>query len=56
MELSTNVGRDPKEVLTEYNALQRLINPTAMGNFGVLIQSKGIPAETKPLSGLSLMF
>ncbi|NWJ98265.1 MAG: SAM-dependent methyltransferase [Chloroflexi bacterium] len=56
LELSTSTKRPPKEVMAEYNALQRLINPTAMGNFGVLIQSKGVAAATAPLAGLSLSF
>jgi SAM-dependent MidA family methyltransferase len=44
-------GKSPKEVLTEHNALHTLINPTKMGNFGVLIQSKNVE-NTAPLLGL----
>lgn len=49
-----SANRNSKEVMAEYNALQRLINPTAMGNFGVLIQSKRVTLQARPLSGLSL--
>jgi SAM-dependent MidA family methyltransferase len=52
--LATAMDRDPKELLTERNALQTLINPVEMGNFGVLIQSKNLEINSKPLAGLSL--
>ncbi len=49
-------GLTTKQQLAEREALQRLINPTALGNFGVLIQSRGVPLDVAPLSGLSLAF
>ncbi len=56
--LSDPVARPPgmttKQKLAEREALQRLINPNGMGNFGVLIQSKNIPPTALPLTGLSL--
>ena len=58
LELTTpGSSRKPDELLAEYNAAQTLINPTKMGNFGVLIQSKNLSSsETQPpLRGLSLI-
>jgi SAM-dependent MidA family methyltransferase len=46
-------GMTTRQKLAEYEALHRLINPTGMGNFGVLIQSKNVPPTTQPLAGLS---
>lgn len=51
-----NAGLTTKQQLAEREALQRLINPTALGNFGVLIQSKEVPDTGLPLTGLSLKF
>jgi SAM-dependent MidA family methyltransferase len=47
-------GKSPKEILAEHNALQTLINPTRMGNFGVLVQGKGVEKEP-PLRGLQFL-
>ena len=49
-------GLTTKQQLAEYEALQRLINPTVLGNFGVLIQSRHVPTLTQPLTGLSMNF
>lgn len=43
-----------RQKLAEHEALQRLINPTSLGNFGVLIQAKNMPLADLNLSGLAL--
>jgi SAM-dependent MidA family methyltransferase len=52
--LAIQEGRSPTELLQERQALQRLLNPTEMGNFGVLIQSKNLKPVSTVLAGLSL--
>lgn len=47
-------GLTTKQQLAEREALQRLINPTVLGNFGVLIQSRQVPPGSEKLKGLSL--
>ncbi len=47
-------GFSPADLLQQREALLRLINPAAMGNFRVLIQGKNVPAAPK-LRGLSMM-
>lgn len=44
----------PADLLQQREALLRLINPAAMGNFQVLVQAKNVLTEPK-LQGLSLM-
>jgi SAM-dependent MidA family methyltransferase len=41
------------DTLRQREALHQLVSPLGLGNFGVLIQSKGL-TETAPLKGLSL--
>ena len=45
---------DARQQLAERNALQELINPSGMGNFGVLIQGRQLPPGAEKLAGLSL--
>ncbi|HEX2914049.1 MAG TPA: class I SAM-dependent methyltransferase [Chloroflexia bacterium] len=47
-------GITTRQLLAEREALQRLLNPSGLGNFGVLIQAKNVPASEKPLTGLAL--
>ena len=44
------------QLLQRRDALHQLINPTGLGNFGVLVQSKGLkPAESlQKLKGLDI--
>ncbi len=44
-------GQDLSQFLRRREALHSLINPMGLGNFGVLIQSKGVPDQ--PLQGLA---
>jgi SAM-dependent MidA family methyltransferase len=41
-----------QDILFRRDALQRLVDPMGLGNFGVLIQSKGISPD-QPLQGLA---
>ncbi len=47
-------GLTNRQQLAEREALQRLINPAGLGNFGVLIQGRGLPPGATKLAGLSL--
>lgn len=38
-------ARTIQEILFRRDALQRLVDPMGLGNFGVLIQSKGVPTD-----------
>jgi SAM-dependent MidA family methyltransferase len=42
------------EVIKRRDALHQLIDPTGLGKFGVLIQSKGLEEEAKNLRGLTV--
>lgn len=48
---SATDGRSIQEILRQRDALHNLINPLGLGDFGVLIQSKGVES-TVPLIGL----
>jgi SAM-dependent MidA family methyltransferase len=53
--LGRSESRDPQEVmhcLRQRDALHQLINPMGMGNFGVLVQGKGLNASEKEIKGL----
>ncbi|MGC8714963.1 MAG: SAM-dependent methyltransferase, partial [Leptodesmis sp.] len=53
--LSQSTATDAKtiqDILFRRDALQRLVDPTGLGNFGVLIQSKGVPTD-QLLQGLA---
>jgi SAM-dependent MidA family methyltransferase len=53
--LGRSESRDPQEVmrcLRQRDALHQLINPMGMGNFGVLVQGKGLNATEKDVKGL----
>jgi SAM-dependent MidA family methyltransferase len=54
LALAVQKGKNPTELLQERQALQRLLSPTEMGNFGVLIQSKNLKQVSTVLAGLSL--
>ena len=41
-----------QEVMQRRDALHQLINPTGLGGFGVLVQSKGLSKEERSLKGL----
>jgi SAM-dependent MidA family methyltransferase len=43
-----------RQHLAERNALQTLINPSGMGNFGILFQALNLPPGAEKLSGLAL--
>lgn len=47
-------NKSAQELMAERNALQKLVSPVEMGNFRVLLQSKDVPSNTKPLTGFSL--
>lgn len=48
-------AKDVMAIMQRRDALHQLINPMGMGNFGVLIQSKGLTlAEGQTLKGLSI--
>ncbi|MDJ0516380.1 MAG: class I SAM-dependent methyltransferase [Trichodesmium sp. MO_231.B1] len=55
-ELSNNQGFSIEEVFRRRDALHSLIDPMGLGNFGVLVQSKGLREEEKKqtLKGLSM--
>ncbi|MBZ8180183.1 class I SAM-dependent methyltransferase [Oscillatoria salina] len=42
------------QILARRDALHQLIDPTGLGGFGILIQSKNLPQKAKSLQGLSL--
>ena len=48
--------RDIQTIMRRRDALQQLISPLGLGNFGVLIQGKGLtPSEiARPLKGLTI--
>ncbi len=53
--LSQSTATDAKtiqDILLRRDALQRLVDPMGLGNFGVLIQSKGVPTD-QLLQGLA---
>jgi SAM-dependent MidA family methyltransferase len=53
--LGRSESRDPQEVmrcLRQRDALHQLINPMGMGNFGVLVQGKGLSPLAKEVKGL----
>jgi len=45
-----------QQLLQRREALHQLIDPTGLGNFGVLVQSKGLTAaqQQQPLKGLQI--
>jgi SAM-dependent MidA family methyltransferase len=45
---------DLQQVIQRRDALHQLMNPMGLGNFGVLIQAKGIGEESPPLKGLTV--
>ena len=45
---------DVLQVLKRRDALHQLIDPTGLGAFGVLVQSKGLSDQHKPLKGLTI--
>jgi hypothetical protein len=52
--LGRSDSTDPQEIiqrLRQRDALHQLVNPMGLGNFGVLIQSKGL---TRSQSGITL--
>lgn len=51
---SRSASLDARQQLAERNALQELINPSGMGNFGVLIQGRQLPPGGDKLAGLAL--
>lgn len=51
---SRSASQDARQQLAERNALQELINPSGMGNFGVLIQGQQLPPGGDKLAGLAL--
>ncbi len=55
-ELSNNQGFSIEEVFRRREILHSLIDPMGLGNFGVLVQSKGLTEEEKKeiLKGLSM--
>ena len=55
-ELSNNQGFSIEEVFRRRETLHSLIDPTGLGNFGVLVQSKSLSEEEKKqtLKGLSM--
>ncbi len=55
-ELSNNQGFSIQEVLRKREVLHSLIDPMGLGNFGILVQSKGLSEEQKrqTLKGLSM--
>ncbi|NET26389.1 class I SAM-dependent methyltransferase [Okeania sp. SIO1I7] len=55
-ELSNNQGFSIQEVLRRREVLHSLIDPMGLGNFGVLVQSKGLSEEEKKqvLKGFSM--
>lgn len=55
MALSQSTATDNKtvqDILFRRDALQRLVDPMGLGNFGVLVQSKGVPTD-QLLQGLA---
>lgn len=55
MALSQSTATDSKtiqDILFQRDALQRLVDPMGLGNFGVLVQSKGVPTN-QVLQGLA---
>lgn len=52
--LSVSEQQSLNDILRRRDALHALINPMGLGNFGVLLQSKGIPfsSASEPLKGL----
>ncbi|MGF1514249.1 MAG: class I SAM-dependent methyltransferase [Elainellaceae cyanobacterium] len=53
-ELSQNSDRSINEIIQRRDALHALINPMGLGNFGVLIQGKGLPEEVPLPRGLAI--
>lgn len=51
-ELSQNSDRTINEVIQRRERLHALMNPLGLGNFGILIQGKALPAETPLPLGL----
>lgn len=52
--LSDPSQTDLQQVIQRRDALHQLINPMGLGNFGVLIQAKGLRQESLPLQGLTM--
>jgi hypothetical protein len=42
-----------QDILRRRESLHALMNPMGLGNFGVLIQSKGLSADQRRLKGLA---
>jgi len=51
-ELSQNSDRSLNQIIHRRNALHALMDPTGVGNFGVLIQGKGLPDGAPMPQGL----
>ena len=49
-------GQNIQQIMMRRDALQQLISPMGLGNFGVLIQSKGLTQKeiARPLKGLTI--
>ncbi|MGB3616367.1 MAG: class I SAM-dependent methyltransferase, partial [Elainellaceae cyanobacterium] len=51
-ELSQNSDRSINQIIHRRNALHALMDPTGVGNFGVLVQGKGLPDAVPMPQGL----
>ncbi|MEC4986937.1 MAG: class I SAM-dependent methyltransferase [Oscillatoria sp. PMC 1068.18] len=52
---SLNSGKfNLQQILARRDALHQLIDPTGLGSFGILIQSKNLPQKAKSLQGLTV--
>ena len=49
-------GQNIQQIMMRRDALQQLISPMGLGNFGILIQGKGLTQKeiAKPLKGLTI--
>jgi SAM-dependent MidA family methyltransferase len=50
----TSAGLEPRALFAEREALQKLINPNALGNFGILLQAKNVAVAVEKLSGFAM--
>lgn len=53
-ELSENSDRSVSQIIQRREALHALINPMGLGNFGVLVQGKGLPDSAPLPKGLQV--
>lgn len=53
-QVAAKSGKTAREIMTERQALQKLVMPHEMGNFGVLLQRKAVNETSTLLSGFSL--